>query len=325
MHRVIGTSVWAQEFLSPRQTDRTRLLALYLMTGEHTALLPGLYRLTRPKIATDLGWKPETVDKNLNKLWVANGTVWDWNDELIWCPGVIKAIRFTPERLQAWVGRVLRSKRSRILASVVVDVGAHCAEIGDIASTEWSKTMKVLETHQPHDGFHAPGKTIAPPLPKMGIDGEAVWNHWRRRHPRAVSPSNLAVRRINALLREGRTVKEMITAIEGCWKDEWHQSVGKDNLEYILRDDKFVGFLEGGVQRLDLPALPVVPGWINELQDEVSVFSTGTNEELEIVRMGISYEEAKASMLQFRETEQSSYTLQSWLHWHQERVDARTS
>lgn len=54
-----------------RVSDDARLLALYLLTGQHTNMI-GCFRLPDGYVSEDLAWTPERVSKGFDEL-SANG------------------------------------------------------------------------------------------------------------------------------------------------------------------------------------------------------------------------------------------------------------
>lgn len=88
-----------------------------------------------------------------------------------------------------------------------------------------------------------PPVPVVKPKPKRGPvtlspDAQRVWDFYKALHPRAQVDEKLA-KRINARL-QSYTPDDLCHAIQGCHEDSWHASVGKTDLEYILRDNNKV-------------------------------------------------------------------------------------
>ncbi len=66
----VHTSFWISDGMR-RVSDDARLLALYLLTGQHTNMI-GCFRLPDGYVSEDLAWTPERVSKGFDEL-SANG------------------------------------------------------------------------------------------------------------------------------------------------------------------------------------------------------------------------------------------------------------
>lgn len=78
---------------------------------------------------------------------------------------------------------------------------------------------------------------------------QLVWEHYVQRYAERYSEDRAARLKLDACgrrgkikarLREGYGVEELLQAIDGCYGDEWHAERGKDELEYILRNQSKV-------------------------------------------------------------------------------------
>jgi hypothetical protein len=62
----VHTSFWISDGMR-RVSDDARLLALYLLTGQHTNMI-GCFRLPDGYVSEDLNWEPERVSKGFDEL-----------------------------------------------------------------------------------------------------------------------------------------------------------------------------------------------------------------------------------------------------------------
>lgn len=96
--------------------DRTRLLALYLLTCEHR-ITEGLFRLPKAYICADLGWTPEQLeepfaillrdgfieyDETVSVMLLTNALKWNPTDNDNHAKGAVKAIAGLPETPLLW-------------------------------------------------------------------------------------------------------------------------------------------------------------------------------------------------------------------------------
>ena len=120
------------------------------------------------------------------------------------------------------------------------------------------------EREQPIGALRAPHPRS--PEPERGKEQHAdeiraVFAHYRKYHPRsnpAPRSTQKEWQRIAARLREGFTLEDLCTAIDGCHKDPWH--LGENDrakpflkLELIVRDSDHVN------QFLEIAGRPVAP------------------------------------------------------------------
>ncbi len=91
-YRQIKTSIWSDakfRKLSAMQPSG-QALWLYLLTGPHTKIIPGLFRLGRAALAEELGWDMAEVDRAFAELIEQGMVKVDFDVRLVWLPNAIK-------------------------------------------------------------------------------------------------------------------------------------------------------------------------------------------------------------------------------------------
>jgi hypothetical protein len=80
------TEFWEAAALRPL-ADQTKLLLLHLLTGPHTTLLPGLYRLGRLQLAESIGWDDmHKLDAAIEDLRARRELAYDWVSRVVLVP-----------------------------------------------------------------------------------------------------------------------------------------------------------------------------------------------------------------------------------------------
>lgn len=105
-YRKIEVRMWGDERfgrLSPIQPSGQGLF-LYLLTGPHTGVIPGLCSAGRAQLAEALLWDLEAFDKAFQEVYAEGLAEADWKARVIWIP---KAIRYNkpqaPKVVQSWL------------------------------------------------------------------------------------------------------------------------------------------------------------------------------------------------------------------------------
>ena len=90
--RKIDLQIWAdQRFRNlSRPQPNAQFLWIYLLSGEHTTPLPGLFVAGRAGLAEALGWKLNDFDRCFAELQQAGMVVADWANRVIWLPNFLK-------------------------------------------------------------------------------------------------------------------------------------------------------------------------------------------------------------------------------------------
>ncbi|WP_445394255.1 hypothetical protein [Stenotrophomonas maltophilia] len=84
----IHTGFWASETMLGLESD-ARLLAIYLMTSQHTTML-GAFRLPDAYACEDLGWSSERFQKGLETLSQAGFVKYDRVTKVVWIVKFVK-------------------------------------------------------------------------------------------------------------------------------------------------------------------------------------------------------------------------------------------
>ncbi|MBM5573691.1 hypothetical protein [Deefgea sp. CFH1-16] len=91
-YRQVKTSIWSDtkfRSLSAMQPSG-QALWLYLLTGPHTKIIPGLFRLGRAALAEELNWDLADLDRVLAELIEQGMVKVDFDVRLVWLPNAIK-------------------------------------------------------------------------------------------------------------------------------------------------------------------------------------------------------------------------------------------
>lgn len=104
-YRTIDAGMWGDEKfrrLSPPEPS-AQFLWIYLLTGEHTDGLPGLYRIGEAALAEALGWSVDELRPVFSELESLGMALSDFNARVIYLPN---ALRYqapnNPKHLQGW-------------------------------------------------------------------------------------------------------------------------------------------------------------------------------------------------------------------------------
>ncbi len=90
-------------------------------------------------------------------------------------------------------------------------------------------------------------RPIGKPVPPHHADIAAAYAHWREQHPRApesIKTTGDGFKKAAARLKEGRTLLDLIAAIDGMHATPWYVENNQTAFEMAMRPDKFLMFLE---------------------------------------------------------------------------------
>lgn len=90
-YRKIEIKMWGDskfQSLSPIQPSG-QALWIYLLTGPHTGVIPGLFKAGRAAMAEDIGWEMEAFDKAFGEAFRQGMAKADWKARLVWLPNAI--------------------------------------------------------------------------------------------------------------------------------------------------------------------------------------------------------------------------------------------
>lgn len=103
--RKIEMRMWAdQKFraLSPLPPSGQSLW-LYLLTGPHTGIIPGLFKARRGGLVEELAWSPEAFDTAFAEITSLQMAEADWKVGVVWIPNAIKCnLPQSPNVITAW-------------------------------------------------------------------------------------------------------------------------------------------------------------------------------------------------------------------------------
>ena len=106
IYRKIAVRMWGDgkfcRSLSP-MAPSGQALWLYLLTGEHTGIIPGLFSRGKAAIAESLGWDLEDFERCFREIETAGMASADWQARLVWIPNAVKYNRpDNPNVVTAW-------------------------------------------------------------------------------------------------------------------------------------------------------------------------------------------------------------------------------
>src|SRR5690242_2146464 len=109
-YRKIEVRMWMDERF--RKLSRLQPCAqglwLYLLTGPHTDIIPGLFRAGRAGLAEGLAWPLEQFDLAFEELLRLRMVQADWSAHVVWLPNAVKCnLPQSPNVVIAW-GRAWR-------------------------------------------------------------------------------------------------------------------------------------------------------------------------------------------------------------------------
>lgn len=104
-YRKIEVKMWGDEKfreLSPLPPSGQSLW-LFLLTGPHTGIIPGLFRAGRAGMAEELGWDQEDFDKAFEEAFRLGMVKADWKARVVWVPNGIRYNRpESPNVVTGW-------------------------------------------------------------------------------------------------------------------------------------------------------------------------------------------------------------------------------
>ncbi len=133
-YRKVDVRMWGdQKFQAlSKLAPSGQALWIFLLTGPHTTIVPGLFRAGRAALAESVGWSADQFDAAWAEIEAQGMALADWNARVVWVPG---AARYNPPEspnvAAAWraalVGEIpecpLRDKAERALSEALMDVG----------------------------------------------------------------------------------------------------------------------------------------------------------------------------------------------------------
>jgi hypothetical protein len=269
----IVSSFWREGTGKSLRGDvESQLVALYLMSSPH-ASMTGIYYLPIPMLAHETGLPIEGASKGLRRLIEAGFVHHHEGTDMVFVTNFARVQigdRLAPaDKQRVAVVRQLRELGDHPFVGLFVEkYGENYALLGEFAISPKPKTEGPLkglrrgseasELRTENRELRTEEKYIVDSGASPELDGELsepqkvptskasevreVFDAWRSKleHPSAKLDAKRH-RAVEARLREGYTVAELVEAVEGCAASAWHRGqndrgVAYDDLELICRN-----------------------------------------------------------------------------------------
>ena len=250
----VHTSFWISDGMR-RVSDDARLLALYLLTGQHTNMI-GCFRLPDGYVSEDLNWKPERVSKGFDELskngfatrdpaskWVLILNFMRWNPVENPNQGIaaLRLFAQVPDK------STVKSELARVMADAIAHIGSSKLKGSERVLERFLNQEQEQEQEQENTSGHG---SATPPesdvladgnaLPKKNAysdDFEQVWAIYPKR---AGGNSKAdACKAWNARVNSGATVQELLDGTQRY--ADFVRATGKLNTEYVKQAATFFG------------------------------------------------------------------------------------
>ena len=241
----VHTSFWISDDMR-RVSDDARLLALYLLTGQHTNMI-GCFRLPDGYVSEDLGWGFERVSKGFDELcangfiardsdakWVLIRNFMVWNSIDNPNQGISALRLFTQVPDKSCVKPVL----ARVIASALTHIEASKLKGCERVLKPFLNQEQEQEQEQEDPSAPTGGKPEKKPkAQKYSDEFEAVWAEYPKRAGGADKAG--AFKSWNARLQEGFTVEEIREGVLRYAK--YVSASGKAGTEFVKQAKTFFG------------------------------------------------------------------------------------
>ncbi|MGQ9451774.1 hypothetical protein ACP4QI_009845 [Leclercia sp. TB492] len=250
----VHTSFWISDGMR-RVSDDARLLALYLLTGQHTNMI-GCFRLPDGYVSEDLNWKPERVSKGFDELskngfatrdpaskWVLILNFMRWNPVENPNQGIaaLRLFAQVPDK------STVKSELARVMADAIAHIGSSKLKGSERVLERFLNQEQEQEQEQENTlghGSATPPESDVPAdgnaLPKKNAysdDFEQVWAIYPKR---AGGNSKAdACKAWNARVNSGATVQELLDGTQRY--ADFVRATGKFNTEYVKQAATFFG------------------------------------------------------------------------------------
>lgn len=151
-YRTIDAGMWGDEKFRrlTRPQPSGQFLWVYLLTGDHTDGLPGLYRLGEAGLAESLGWPVEELQLVLAELEALGMAFSDITAHVVYLPNALKyQAPNNPKHLQGWGKAFRRIPECRLKDTWLEQV------------TEWARAKGQLYLEAVRDGFDTVPDTVS--------------------------------------------------------------------------------------------------------------------------------------------------------------------
>lgn len=250
----VHTSFWISDGMR-RVSDDARLLALYLLTGQHTNMI-GCFRLPDGYVSEDLNWTPERVSKGFDELskngfatrdsaskWVLILNFMRWNPVENPNQGIaaLRLFAQVPDK------STVKAELARVMADAIAHIGSSKLKGSERVLERFLNQEQEQEQEQENTSGHGsatppesdvPADGSAPPKKNAYPDDfEQVWAIYPKR---AGGNSKAdACKAWNARVNSGATVQELLDGTQRY--ADFVRATGKLNTEYVKQAATFFG------------------------------------------------------------------------------------
>ena len=251
----VHTSFWISDGMR-RVSDDARLLALYLLTGQHTNMI-GCFRLPDGYVSEDLAWTPERVSKGFDELsangfatrdssskWVLIRNFLTWNSVENPNQG-IAALRLFDQVPDA---STVKPELARVLASAISHIGIAKLKGSERVLEPFLNQEQEQEQDQeedssghgsatPPDGESSDDAPSEKPKSSYPEEFELAWKEYPKR---AGGNSKAdAFKAWTARIKSGATAQELTDGVRRY--ADYVTAAGKLNTEYVKQASTFFG------------------------------------------------------------------------------------
>lgn len=252
----VHTSFWISDGMR-RVSDDARLLALYLLTGQHTNMI-GCFRLPDGYVSEDLNWIPERVSKGFDELskngfatrdsaskWVLILNFMRWNPIENPNQGIAALRLFSqvPDK------STVKSELARVMADAIAHIGSSKLKGSERVLEQFLNQEQEQEQEQEQKNTSGHGSAIPPvsdvPVgdatpPKKNAYPDEFEQAWAIYPKRAGGNSKAdACKAWNARVNSGATAQELLDGTRRY--AEFVRATGKLNTEYVKQAATFYG------------------------------------------------------------------------------------
>ncbi|HDZ0460209.1 TPA: hypothetical protein RRT90_004855 [Klebsiella pneumoniae] len=253
----VHTSFWISDGMR-RVSDDARLLALYLLTGQHTNMI-GCFRLPDGYVSEDLAWSPERVSKGFDELsangfatrdssskWVLIRNFLTWNSVENPNQG-IAALRLFDQVPDT---STVKPELARVLASAISHIGIAKLKGSERVLEPFLNQEQDQEQEQEQEEDSSGHGFATPPDHQTQDEGdkpdpqkiypndfEQVWSVYPRRA--GGNSKSDAFKAWNARIRDGTTTEEILAGVERY--AAFVKAEGILNTQYVKQAKTFFG------------------------------------------------------------------------------------
>lgn len=251
----VHTSFWISDGMR-RVSDDARLLALYLLTGQHTNMI-GCFRLPDGYVSEDLAWTPERVSKGFDELssngfatrdkaskWVLIRNFLSWNSVENPNQGIAALRLFdqVPDKSS------IKPELARVLAAAIAHIGSAKLKGSERVLQPFLNQEQEQEQEQdkdilghgsanPPDSESSDEAPSEKPKSSYSEEFELAWKEYPKR---AGGNSKAdAFKAWTARIKSGATAQELIDGVRRY--AAYVTAAGKLNTEFVKQASTFFG------------------------------------------------------------------------------------